>query len=98
MGGWESAHLRIMLGGIVMGLISMIKSALNRSGDSPQEVEEQAQNEVVSAQIIPAFDPGMPIEIMQDYDTVLIYGKLGRINAMELVVDRIPGVLSLIHI
>ncbi len=94
MGGWESAHLRIMLGGIVMGLISMIKSALNRSGDSPQEVEEQAQNEVVSAQIIPAFDPGMPIEIMQDYDTVLIYGKLGRINAMELVVDRIPGVMS----
>ena len=76
-----------------MGLISLIKSALGLP-EVPEEPEEQAEENAVEVQIVPAFNAGVPIEIMSDYDTVLIRGKLDRINAAEMVVERIPGAMS----
>lgn len=40
---------------------------------------------------IPQFDRGMPIEVMKDFDSMLLFGRLASDSPEELVVGRISG-------
>lgn len=40
---------------------------------------------------IPQFDRSMPIEVMKDFDSMLLFGRLTSDSPAELVVGRIPG-------
>lgn len=78
-----------------MGIASLIKSVLRRSDPPEVEFDEQPlPEETASKADIPAFNRGMPIEILKDFDTVLFSGRLSSISATELTIERIPGEMS----
>ena len=50
-----------------------------------------AQKRILSVSAVPQFDPGMPIEVMRDFDTVLLFGRPVSGGPGELPIGRIPG-------
>lgn len=49
------------------------------------------QKKLLSMSAVPQLNRGMPIEVMKDFDTVLLFGRLAPGGPAELVVGCIPG-------
>lgn len=39
----------------------------------------------------PVLNQGMPVEVMRDFDTVLLFGRLTAAGPMKLTIGRVPG-------
>lgn len=76
-----------------MGLGNLFKNLFSSSGPEPaEEAEEAPESESLS---FPALNLDMPVDVMENYDTVLLTGRVSRFDHTELVVERMAGEMSL---
>lgn len=80
-----------------MGIGTLLKSLFK--GPAPEEtkglsekIEEDLQESVQASH--PAFDPEMPVDVMENYSTVLLSGKLAGTGYESLTIERIAGKMS----
>ena len=75
-----------------MSLSDLLKSLFGRSKNA---AEDEGQAEKTHTQAVPAFNRGMPIEVLKDSASPMLFGRLSSINSTQLIVERIPGEMSL---
>lgn len=74
-----------------MSLITYLKATLRQlvsgQGDEPRPEPEDS----LAMPPVSALDRKMPIEVMKDFDAVLLFGKLAAGGPGEMAIGRIPG-------
>lgn len=74
-----------------MSLFFSLRSLFRHPAPAEAEETQAGQAEAPAAPPAFRFDPGMPVEVMKDFDTVLLFGRLAAAGPVELSIGRIPG-------
>lgn len=74
-----------------MGLVSVLTSKFRQFAAAEAEETETEQKEILDMPPDSALDHGMPVEVMKDFDTVLLFGRLTADSPKVLTIGRIPG-------